>query len=178
MRLYEHLTGTHYIDGVSARSPAELRSMRAECEQMEAAISYVRRALHGRLDIVHAEERRRAHGDADAGLADLVASLPSILAETQPVGVGGSLRIKVAVDQVGVQEELMAAVDAVAGPEALTHLPNLSDGELQSTAEGLAALEHEFSVARRQLHHQIDAVQAQLTSRYESGELSVDALLA
>ena len=32
----------------------EIRAMRAECQQAEVALSYLRRLIQGRLDIVHA----------------------------------------------------------------------------------------------------------------------------
>ena len=175
-QLYQHLTAASYTESVSSRTPSELRAMRAECERMEAAISFARRALHGRLDIVDAEERRRVSG-SEPGLDDLVESLPQILAETQPAAGGGSLRVLVGVDQAGVQKELMAEVDELSGVDALVHLPELSDDELRSLRNRLSELEHELSVARRSLHQRIDAVQAELSARYERGELNVDGLL-
>ncbi|MPY95879.1 MAG: hypothetical protein GEV08_23335 [Acidimicrobiia bacterium] len=176
--LYQHLTAPQFVEQLDARSPSELRAMRAECEQVEAAISFARRALHGRLDIVHAELRRRVEGAANPRLDDLVAQLPTILAETQPTGVTGSQRVLLTPEPSVVQEELMGVVDAVAGPEALTHLSRLDDDALGATVGELSGLEQELSTARRQLHHQIDVLQAELTARYERGELSVETLLA
>jgi hypothetical protein len=177
-QLYQHLTAPLSPDDLVATSPDELRARRADCEGMEAAISYARRALHGRLDIVHADLRRRAEGRDDPRLEDLVAQLPEILAETQPVGASGSLRILVSPEPSAVVEDLMALVDEVAGPNALTHLAQFDDEAVSSAATRLAELEHEFSVARRQLHHNIDLLQAELSSRYGRGELSVETLLA
>ena len=41
------------------RSLGELRTMRLDCEQAEAAVSFTRRVLHGRLDLLASEEERR-----------------------------------------------------------------------------------------------------------------------
>lgn len=177
-QLYQHLTAPLLIGDLAARSPDELRARRAECEGMEAAISYARRALHGRLDIVHADLRRRAEGRGDPRLEDLVARLPEILAETQPVGSASSLRLLVTPEPSAEVEDLMVLVDEVVGPNALTHLAQLSDDEVGAAAARLADLEAEFSQARRQLHHNIDLLQAELSSRYGRGELSVETLLA
>jgi hypothetical protein len=161
-QLYQHLTAPLSPDDLAATSPDELRARRADCEGMEAAISYA----------------RRAEGRGDPRLEDLVAQLPEIMAETQPVGASGSLRILVSPEPSAVVEDLMALVDEVAGPNALTHLAQFDDEAVSSAATRLAELEHEFSVARRQLHHNIDLLQAELSSRYGRGELSVEALLA
>jgi hypothetical protein len=60
-------------------SNEDLRARRAACEGREAAVSYARRVLQGRLDIVRAElERRHEAGESDA--AELLASLPGVLA--------------------------------------------------------------------------------------------------
>lgn len=177
-QLYQHLTAPLRPEDLAERSPDELRARRTECEGLEAAISYARRALHGRLDIVHADLRRRTEGRGDPRLEDLVAQLPGILAETQPVGAAGSLRVLVSPEPSAVVEDLMALVDEVVGPNALTHLAKLDDEAVHAAAGRLGELEHEFSSARRQLHHNIDLLQAELSSRYGRGELSVETLLA
>lgn len=176
--LYEPLTAPQFVEHLSERSAEELRDMRAACEQMEAAISFARRALHGRLDIVHADLRRRSEGGLSSRLADLVEQLPKILAETQPTGVASSQRVLLAAEPSGAQDELMALVDGVVGPDALTHLAQLDEDEVESTVTALSDLEHELSTARRQLHRQIDLLQGELSSRYGRGELSVETLLA
>src|SRR4029453_15933812 len=56
---------------------AEVRLLRREAEQQEVNLSYTRRLLQGRLDIVRRELQRRAEHDGRS-LVDL---LPEILAE-------------------------------------------------------------------------------------------------
>jgi RsiG-like len=61
----------------------ELRARREEAEAEEADVSYLRRLLQGRLDILRAElERRSAGGDQD--VAGLLAGLPKILTDDAP----------------------------------------------------------------------------------------------
>jgi hypothetical protein len=65
----------------------------------------------------------------------------------------------------------------VAGPHRLSALADLSDEVLASTIADLESLEHDVSSRRRELFDRIDALQAELTRRYQSGEVSVESLL-
>src|SRR5690606_37526328 len=56
----------------------EPRAVRRRAQREEAELSYLRRLLHGRIDILQAERRRRA--SRNAALLDL-AELPRILAD-------------------------------------------------------------------------------------------------
>ena len=43
-----------YLDDVDGLSLDDIRRMRAECQEAEASLSYLRRLIQGRMDIVHA----------------------------------------------------------------------------------------------------------------------------
>ena len=64
------LTGP-YLDGIDDRSLDDIRAMRTECQQAEVALSYLRRLIQGRLDIVHAYLEHEG-SDAPPDLAALV----------------------------------------------------------------------------------------------------------
>src|SRR5215472_12839725 len=64
-----------YTAGVAERPLAEVRGLRDEAAQEETDLSYVRRLLHGRIDIVRAEQERRATGDSTAVVDQLAAIL-------------------------------------------------------------------------------------------------------
>ncbi|MGH9205785.1 MAG: aerial mycelium formation protein, partial [Acidimicrobiales bacterium] len=49
----DRILDSTYLDGVETRALAEIRSMRTECQEAEVALSYLRRLIQGRLDIVH-----------------------------------------------------------------------------------------------------------------------------
>ena len=68
-------------------------------------------------------------------------------------------------------------LDAVAGPSVLGDLPRLPDDRLARLVEDLSAHEAELSARRRALHERIDALQAEITRRYRTGEASVESLL-
>src|SRR4051794_4394666 len=60
--LYGQLVEPAYRTGLAQRPLADLRAMRLECEHAEAAVSFTRRVLHGRLDILSGERQRRTEG--------------------------------------------------------------------------------------------------------------------
>ena len=61
-------------------STAQLRERRGEAIAEEADLSYLRRLLHGRIDIITAELRARAAGDE----SPLISRLIEILADQTP----------------------------------------------------------------------------------------------
>jgi hypothetical protein len=90
-RRIDRIADGSYLDGIDDPSvvPASrLRELRSECEQEESGLSYARRVLQGRLDIVRAEVLRRSEAGQDAA-ADLLGSLPRILADDERPGRDG-----------------------------------------------------------------------------------------
>ena len=77
-------------------------------------------------------------------------------------------------DSVDLTEEIDDVLDA----DEIGKLPTMSEAELRSVAERLTAIEQRISDQRRTLHERIDALQAEIVSRYKTGEASVDGLLA
>ena len=57
--------------------------MRVECSELETEASYLRRLAQGRIDIVRAEQERRAAGGGGS-LGSLIDDLPRILAGDSP----------------------------------------------------------------------------------------------
>ncbi|HEY0871271.1 MAG TPA: aerial mycelium formation protein, partial [Acidothermaceae bacterium] len=66
-----------YLDGLASLPLSEVRELRDQAEQEEADLSYLRRMLQGRVDIINAELPRR-RGDAGGSIID---QLPRILAD-------------------------------------------------------------------------------------------------
>ena len=59
----------------------------------------------------------------------------------------------------------------------LADLPSVDDATLQAMADQLTDFEQRVSGYRRDLFERIDALQAEITRRYKTGEASVDTLL-
>ena len=156
-----------YLAGLSQLDVSELKDRRAECQQVEAKVSYLRRLVQGRLDIVSAEMRRRESGVAADDLSSLVEQLPQILADkVHAPGPGRMPTNLVPPDDDALTDEL----DAVSGPAV--SLVDLDVDGLEDVAERLRDLEERVSRERRALFGVLDAVQAEIASRYEDAEAS------
>ena len=163
-----------YVADIADRPIEDVRAMRAECQDVETGLSYLRRVVQGRLDIVHAELTRRRGGDA-GDLASLIDQLPEILGDH--LRAPGNGRLPVSLDPGRIDPELQARLDAAvaaADADAITEVP---EERLVTARDVLAELEQDISTRRRALFDRIDELQAELTRRYKSGEASVESLL-
>jgi len=152
----------------------ELRSRRADAQELEVVLSYQRRVAQGRLDIVAAEQRRRREGGDPPSADDLVRSLTSTLADRSR-GPGLGRLPQLLAPEAG--EVDTTDLDAVVGPGSLVRLTELPDDELARIVDALSSYEAEVSARRRSLHERIDLLQAEITRRYRTGEASVESLL-
>ena len=66
--LYAKIAAADYLGDLGARPLDDLRTLRAECQRVEDAVSYQRRLVQGRLDVVRVERDRRASGEPPADL--------------------------------------------------------------------------------------------------------------
>jgi anti-sigma-K factor RsiG len=169
------LLSPDYLDEVKERSLEEVRTMRAECQEAETAVSYLRRMAQGRLDIVHAY-LDAGEDDGVGGLDSLVERLPEIISSgpQRPAGYG-RLPSQMSPD---MESEFASEIDKVLDTERIANLPTMKREELLELAERLSAIESRSSNERRALHERIDKLQAEIVSRYKTGEASVEGLLA
>lgn len=171
----ERILDPGYLGDLPRRPIEEVRTLRAECQRVETGLSYVRRLVQGRLDIVVGELQRRREGGDPADLSTLIGKLPEILSDrTRSPGVG---RLPTIMAPGDVEGELTAALDAIVADGHLDSLPDVGDDELESMRQRLEELEHAVSAKRRALFERVDALQAELTRRYRTGEASVESLL-
>lgn len=151
----------------------EVRARRSELQAVETGLSYLRRVVQGRIDIVAAERHRRSGGGDPADLTSLIDELPAILAEhLRAPGVG---RLPSGVEEGSVDPDLAARVDDAT--VATDRLAALDDAELATLAARLTDIERDVSERRRELFAAIDVLQADLTRRYRTGEADVESLL-
>jgi hypothetical protein len=164
-----------YLGDLTSRTMDDVRAMRTECQEVETGLSLLRRMVQGRLDIVGVELTRRAEGGDPSDLPDLIARLPQVLSDrTHAPGVG---RLPQMMAPGELPEDLEAELDAIVGSGHLADLPSVDDDHLRSMADALAAFEHKVSGHRHALFERIDALQAEITRRYRTGEATVDSLL-
>jgi hypothetical protein len=163
-----------YLDGLPGRDLADVRSMRDGCQEVEGGLSFVRRMVHGRLDIVGAELTRRREGGDPADLGELVARLPDLLSEREPAASRRSPR---ALDVGTVPDDLRDELDGIVGTDELARLRELSTDDLDALAGRLVEFERWVSERRRGVQDRLDQLQAEIARRYREGEASVDSLL-
>lgn len=163
-----------YLGDVGTRPLDEIRSMRDECRNVENKVSFLRRMIQGRLDIVAADLRRRSEGGSAADLGALVEQLPDILSDKGHAGGPGRLPSGVLPPD---DEDLTTELDRVAGPGVLVTLPELSDDEVGRLAQAIGDLERDVSASRKALFGRIDTLHEELVRRYKTGEADAGALL-
>jgi hypothetical protein len=142
---------------------AEVRRRRDMAEDVEAQVSYYRRILHGRMDLLAFEARRRS-GEEERTILE---ALPDILASGMILGSEPNLRhIETMPPLPSVTGRRL--IDKIMDDGVLASLPELTDEELTEAMERLREVENELSNQRRQLHEVIDALQHEIVSRYRS----------
>jgi hypothetical protein len=161
-----------FLENSTTQPMAEVRRLRREAEQQEVNLSYTRRLLQGRLDIVRRELQRRAEHDGRS-LVDL---LPEILAEKGRGPAHGLGRHQTV--QPAAPEEYETWVKSLTHGVDLSDVPELSDADLEQAARSLAAAEASLSERRRGVQRVMDGLAAELGRRYRNGEADVAALLA
>jgi RsiG-like len=172
-RRIDRVLAEGFLDRLQEVSLEELRTMRHEAEQEETDLSYIRRLLQGRLDIMRAEQKRRAGGPDAPSLIDL---LPGILADeagpAAPHGLGRHATVEPSRADMHRRhvEALVADVDL---SDPFSH----SDESLAHVIEVLEHEESEVSANRRALQHVMDNCQDEISRRYRDGDATVDELL-
>lgn len=172
------LTSPDYLDGLADRSMDEVRSMRSDCQAYENATSFLRRMVQGRLDLVGAELARRRSGAEPLELSELVASLGDVMTgDGSETGRGTFARPPQPLGPGDVEDPLTEELESMLPASRLSELPEIDAADLQQLTEDLGMLEDRVSAQRRDLHGVIDALQAEITRRYRTGEATVDSLL-
>ncbi|MGW1138896.1 RsiG family protein [Streptomyces zhihengii] len=147
----------------------ELRALRRDAQRDEADLSYVRRLVQGRLDILRAEVARRA--DPEAPVVD---RLSEILADA-PSRRGSSARHVTLSTPHG--EEYRRLASDMLDEVGLSDLGARTDDELHDAMGRLLAYEQRVSRRRQQLQRTADDCSAEIARRYREGEAQVDDLL-
>ncbi len=161
-----------YLEGLESLATSELRRRKGECEEFESELSYARRLLHGKIDILGHELGRRASG-GEGAVGDLVAKLPEILAEA-PTGNAGRFPRILLPRQI---ERQRRKIELLASDATLARIDEATTDEIQSMVERIANAERDLSPQRRAVQGVMDALSAELVRRYREGQEDPTALL-
>jgi hypothetical protein len=161
-----------FVTDLDALSLSDLRARRKDAEQEEADLSFTRRMLHGRMDIVKAElVRRSPEGHSTAVVDDLSAVLGDEHRSTH--GLGRHITVEPSRVDEHRRDVEQAISDAVT-----SDIEARSDDELGAALTRLRAYEVEVSEVRRNVQRVMDTLSAELTARYRDGSATVEELLA
>lgn len=161
-----------YIAGLGRLDLAEVRARRNDAAQEETDLSYLRRLLHARIDIVQAEQRRRREGCS----APVVAELARILSAKALAPATGSGRFQTL--EPSRAQAHHRNIEALVSDADLSDVGSLSGEQLDTALRAYSTEEASVSQRRREVQHVMDTINAEIGARYASGAASVDDLLA
>ncbi|MYT30194.1 MULTISPECIES: hypothetical protein [unclassified Streptomyces] len=148
----------------------ELRVVRRDCQQEEADLSYLRRLLQGRIDILRAETARRTGSHSP-----LLDRLPEILTDLPSRQRSSARHVTLGTPH---SEEYRRLADEMLGEVGLSDLTARTDEELQDGMGRLIRYERQISQRRQSLQRTTDDCSAEIARRYREGEAQVDDLLS
>ncbi|WP_091450414.1 RsiG family protein [Actinokineospora iranica] len=171
-RRIDRVLSPEYVEGLDRLDLVEVRARRDDAAQEETDLSYLRRLLHGRIDIVRAEQRRRATGGSTA----VVDQLAAILSDNAVGPAMGSGRYQTM--EPSRAEAHRRHVEALVSDADLSDVVSLPDDRLALALRTYEEEEASVSQRRREVQRVMDLLNDQIGSRYRAGSASVDDLLA
>lgn len=150
-----------YIEDLEALDLEELRSRKKMADEVETELSYYRRLLHGRLDLLAFEMRRRT-GEETRSLID---ALPDVLGAGEKRGEGRS-RFPT-VFSPDLPDDRRRHIDHVLDDDFLSRLPVLDDDALLEIRDTLSDTETDVSGTRRSVQKVVDVLHQELVRRYK-----------
>ncbi|MGD3110126.1 ABC transporter substrate-binding protein [Streptomyces sp. YGL11-2] len=148
----------------------ELRVVRRDSQQEEADLSYLRRLLQGRIDILRAEIARRT-----APHSPVLDRLPEILTDVPSRQRSSARHVTLGTPH---SEEYRRLADEMLGEVELSDLTARTDDELHDAMGRLIRYERQISQRRQSLQRTTDDCSAEIARRYREGEAQVDDLLS
>jgi hypothetical protein len=170
-RRIDRILAPEYLLGLEQRPIEAVREMRGEAEQEEIDLSYLRRLLQGRIDILDAELGRRRRGEPPGSLVD---ALPGILADdrTEPRGMGRHVTL-----EPSRLDSHRRWVEALVSDTELSDPTRHDEDTLVRLRDVLIAEEREVSRQRRAVQAVMDTCTEEITRRYRNGTADPGDLL-
>src|SRR5262245_57836740 len=160
-RRIDTLLDPSFLEGIDGLPLDELRSRRKMAEEVETELSFYRRLIHGRMDLVALELR----GSDGAGTRSLVDALPEVLAVGLRAPDAPTRLIQV--EAPDLPEVRNRALDRVLDDGFPGILPDLPDEELDGIWDRLIEAERDVSAQRRSVHQVTDALHGEIVRRYK-----------
>ena len=172
-RRVDRVLSEDFLAGLEELELEQVRALRREAEQEEVDLSYIRRMLQGRMDIIRAELARRSEPrDADE---HIVAHLAHVLADSPnrtTHGLGRHITL-----EPSRLDEHRRAVEQIVADVGISDIEARSDDELRDALERLADHERRVSEIRHRVQQVMDRCTAEVGRRYRDGVVSVEDVL-
>lgn len=170
-RRIDRVLSPAFTQGLATLAIDDLRHRRDDAAQEEADLSYLRRLLHARIDIVHAERRGRSGGAGALSVDELAAILADD--ETEPAAASGRYQSL----EPSRAEAHRRHVEALIADADLSDVASLSDGELVTALTAYQTEEESVSQRHEEVAQVLARLNTEIGFRYARGETSVDDLL-
>jgi len=167
-----------FADDLASLPMEEVRERRQLAEQEEVDLSYARRLLQGRLDLLRAELTSRGRFEAPAAGErsdeELARDLSTAMAEGPRTDHGLGRHITTDPSRVG--EHRRAAEQAVDDVQA-SDPKGLDDAAVERAIAHLTGLEQSLSDNRHRVQEIMDLLTREVARRYREGEARVEDVL-
>lgn len=161
-RRIDQIREPSFVADLESLTLDELKGRRDLAGDVETELSYYRRLLHGRMDLLAFEQRRR-RGEESRTMID---ALPEILTGRASPGRGQARHLSTELPELPVKGR--RHLDRILGNDLMIRLAELSESDLAEASDELAEVEAEISAARLQVQEVLDRLQAAVISRYKN----------
>lgn len=172
-RRIDRVLAPEFVAGLAELDLDGVRARRSDADQEEADLSYARRLLQGRLDILRAEQGRRAGGTAvnlhPRSDEEIVETLAHILADEPRADRGLGRHLGAEPSRVGEHRREAERAVADLGESDPTAL---SSEDLTEAIRRLAVIEGRVSRVRRDVQTVVDTLTEEIARRYTRGEVT------
>jgi RsiG-like len=161
-RRIDRIRRPEFGEGLDALALEELRSRRDECLAEREYLSFLRRLVQGRAEILKAELERRSGGEVGGSLVERLATI--LGAEGQGPSRGEAVKVGLP------EEEMLLArrrVERLVSDAGISDPSQLDDERLAGAVDLLVREEQEISGMRTQVIDILDRLQDELKRRYK-----------
>ena len=155
-RRLDQVLADDFLAGIDMADGAEIERRRLLAREVENELSYYRRIVHGRMDLIRFELRRRSGEEPRS----IVEALPQILAD--PDRPPSSKARYVPTDLPPLPDVGRRPIDHLLGDDVLTRLDEIDDEGLRAALEDLDEMERELSRQRKAVQLVVDSLAAAL----------------
>lgn len=165
-RRIDRVLAPEFISDLQDLPMQTVRERRQDAMQEEADLSYVRRMLQGRIEILSQELEISEELSDD----ELVARLTKAMMAQSPAttGTGGARHL---VAEPSRLAERRRYVERLISDVGLSDVSALSPDEVRAAVARLEEQERLVSRSRAEVHHVIDQLTAELARRYQTGQV-------